>query len=156
MSIFAGILASISSHWWLRLTSTSQNYLLGNLSLVFFCFVFLRPLLYVANLLPFSIHSHIQGPILAEWEASLCLIHLHGGASSIQQDSINAAWLNVHVWQQGFKLAESAKQWFHTTTEERMEEKDMNKEIPYLYNFIFVLPLISWIDFKAINWLASY
>lgn len=77
---------------------------------------------YVANLLPLSIHSHIQGPILAEREASHCLIHLHGGTAGVQQNSINAAWLNVHVRQQGLKLAESAKQWFHTTTGERIRK----------------------------------
>lgn len=82
-------------------------------------------LLYVANLLPLSIHSHIQGPVFAEGEASLRLIHLHGGTASIQQNSINAAWLNVHVRQQGFKLAKSAKQWFHTTTEERIVQWDI-------------------------------
>lgn len=87
--------------------------------------------LYVAYLLPLSIHSHIQGPVFADGEASLRLIHLHGGAAGIQQDSINAAWLNVHVRQQGFKLAESAKQWFHTTTEQRMRES--NSAIRHLY-----------------------
>lgn len=62
-----------------------------------------------ADLLPLSIHSHIQGPIFAEGEASLCQIHLHGGAASIQQDSINAPWLYVHVRQHDFELAESSK-----------------------------------------------
>ncbi|KAG7235185.1 hypothetical protein INR49_003096 [Caranx melampygus] len=37
------------------------------------------------------------GSVFADGEASLRLIHLHGGAASIQQDSINAAWLNVHI-----------------------------------------------------------
>lgn len=58
---------------------------------------FYHPVLYVANLLPLSIHSHIQGPILAEGESSFCQIHLHGGAASIKEDSVNAAWLYVHV-----------------------------------------------------------
>lgn len=84
-------------------------------------------------MLPLSIHSHIQWPILAEGESSFCLIHLHGGAASIQEDSINAAWPYVHVRQQDFKLAESAKQWFNTTTEERMEGKKMNMAIRHLY-----------------------
>ena len=78
--------------------------------------------MHVANLLPVSIHSHIQGPILAEGEASLRLIQLHGGTASVQQDSINAAWLNVHVRQQGFELTEPAEQWFHTTTGKRIRE----------------------------------
>lgn len=91
----------------------------------------LPDLLYVANLLPLSIHSHIQGPVFAEGEASPRLIHLHGGAAGIQQDSINAAWLNVHVRQQGFKLTESAKQRFHTTAEEKIRES--NSAIRYLY-----------------------
>ena len=95
-------------------------------------------LLYVANLLPLCIHSHIQGPVLAEGEASLRLIHLHGGAASIQQDSINAAWLNVHVRQQGFKLTESAKQWFHTTAGERIRER--NHAIRHnVYQYIWLL-----------------
>lgn len=74
------------------------------------------------NFVPVSIHSHVQGPVLAEGEASLRLVHLHGGAASIQQDSINAAWLNVHAGQQGFKLTESAKQWFHATAGDRIRE----------------------------------
>lgn len=83
--------------------------------------------MYVSNLLPVSIHSHIQWSIFAQGEASFCLIHLHGGTASIQQDSINAAWLNVHVWQQVFKLTEPAKHWFHMTT-----EKELGNEIVYL------------------------
>lgn len=65
--------------------------------------------------LPVSIHSHVQGPVLAEGEASLRLIQLNGGAASVQQDGINAAWLNVHVRQQGFKLTEPAEQRLHMT-----------------------------------------
>lgn len=74
------------------------------------------------NLLPLSIHSHIQRPILAEGEASFSLIHLHWGTASIQQNSINAAWPNIHIRQQGLQLAESAKDWFDTTTGERIRK----------------------------------
>lgn len=65
--------------------------------------------------LPLSIHSHVQGPVLAEGEASLRLVQLHGGTASIQQDGINAAWLNVRVRQQGVELTEPAEQRLHAT-----------------------------------------
>lgn len=86
--------------------------------------MFIHTYCILQNLLPLSIHPHVQGPVLTEGEASLRLVHLHGGAAGVQQDSVDAAWLNVHVGQQGFKLAESAEQRFHTTTGERIRERN--------------------------------
>lgn len=102
---------------------------------------------YFTNLLPLSIHSHIQRPILAEGEASLSLIHLHGGTASVQQDSINASWLNVHIRQQGLQLAESANNWFDATTGERIRER--NGTMRYLHIDAYgtaavKLPTLHW------------
>lgn len=68
-------------------------------------------------MLPVCIHPHVQGPVLTDGEASVRLVHLHGGAASIQQDGVEAARLDVPVRQQGLELTEPAKKRLHTAAE---------------------------------------
>lgn len=77
--------------------------------------------LHVADVLPLCVHPHVQGPIFAEGEASLCLIHLHGGTASVQQDRINAAWLHLQATRRSFKLTKAAQQWFHAASGEEIK-----------------------------------
>lgn len=72
------------------------------------------------SITPVSVHSHIKRPVLAEGKSPFCLVHLHGGAASVQEDSVDTAWLHLQVWQQDFQLTETAEQRRHTTTAGRM------------------------------------
>lgn len=72
------------------------------------------------SITPVSVHSHVERAVLAEGKSPFCLVHLHGGAASVQEDSVDAAWLHLQVWQQDFQLAETAEQRRHATAAGKM------------------------------------
>lgn len=72
------------------------------------------------SITPISVHSHVKRPVLAEGKSPFCLVHLHGGAASVQEDSVDAAWLHVQAWQQDLQLAETAQHRRHAAAAGKM------------------------------------
>lgn len=84
------------------------------------------------SITPVSVHSHIERPVLAEGKSPFCLVHLHGGAASVQEDGVDAAWLHVQVWQQDFQLTETAEHRRHATAAGKMSRsQEVSLTIPF-------------------------
>lgn len=93
------------------------------------------------SITPVSVHSHIERPVLAEGKSPFCLIHLHGGAASVQEDGVDTAGLHVQVGQQDFQLTETAEHRRHATaarTKSRSREFSLTIAFPKWDAFISV------------------
>lgn len=88
---------------------------------------------------PVSIHSHVQRSVLAEREASVCRVHLHGRAASVQQGGVHAPILQAKPSQQLFQLTEASKHRPHLASTEKQTQNEREN-----YTGMFVTQFLTF------------